>query len=601
MSQADELLATASESTAELGEAVVGTAILGFGALSQGEEGNIAIGVDRIIKVPDGLKRIAVQFDHNIETVTFDCPRYWDGLDMSAMSVYINYRRSDKVIGCFKAVNVAVDESDTSVMHFDWTISKNVTMAKGPLSFLVCIKKADEDGNEENHWNSELNQEMYISEGLESGEPIAEEYPDIIGQLEVKNQAMIDEITNQLLADRDAGLFNPTVEATRIAGGYILTITSGPNITEFEILDGSTESIRNFMVDYVAISDTEPAAGPAFWFDNSDLESSAVVMKYKDGDGVVTTLFPVTHIDNVQGMEDVVAHVNSKDNPHETTAAQIGAVANKAYTTTGTGAAYLAEVEGITELVAGVSFVMIPHAASTNVTPTLNVNSLGAKGIRRHLSSATGSVAAGSIAGWLTIGSPVRVTYDGEYWVVDITQPDAEDISGELPVLRGGTGKSSWEPYGLIYAPSAHVLDQVPCPTADLSILRKNVYDAPYWSTVEELTQDMGAVRLMIGSYTGRGTAGNLDLVIKPKILCIRLTSELDGGSSAWFHLLQNETYSRQMTGYDGNAQTLKYTTTVTLGESTLVFGGDIPSDLDGDPYYYMNLEGVTYTWYALY
>ena len=54
-------------------------------------EGHIVIGNDRYITVPDELKRLAVQYDHNIETVTFDCPRYWDGLDMSAMAVYINY------------------------------------------------------------------------------------------------------------------------------------------------------------------------------------------------------------------------------------------------------------------------------------------------------------------------------------------------------------------------------------------------------------------------------------------------------------------------------------------------------------------------------
>ena len=35
-------------------------------------EEHIVVGADRFITVPDSLKRIAVQFDHNIETVTFD-------------------------------------------------------------------------------------------------------------------------------------------------------------------------------------------------------------------------------------------------------------------------------------------------------------------------------------------------------------------------------------------------------------------------------------------------------------------------------------------------------------------------------------------------
>ena len=38
-------------------------------------EPHIIIDKKRKVSVPDELKRIAVQHDHNIETVTFDCPR----------------------------------------------------------------------------------------------------------------------------------------------------------------------------------------------------------------------------------------------------------------------------------------------------------------------------------------------------------------------------------------------------------------------------------------------------------------------------------------------------------------------------------------------
>lgn len=105
------------------------------------EEPHIVIGNDRIITVPESLKRIAVQYDHNVETVTFDCPRYWDGLDMSKMVVYINYKLPNRILGSYVADNVAVDESDTNLMHFTWTISRNVTGTEGNISFLVCIKK----------------------------------------------------------------------------------------------------------------------------------------------------------------------------------------------------------------------------------------------------------------------------------------------------------------------------------------------------------------------------------------------------------------------------------------------------------------------------
>ena len=166
-------------------------------------EPHIAIGDDRFISVPNSLKRIAVQYDHDVETVTFDCPRYWDGLDMSTLAIYINYMRKDRVTGCYKAMNVVVDEIDPNIMHFDWTISRNVSMVKGEIKFLVCIKKADSEGNEVNHWNSELNEEMYVSEGLETGETILGPYPDIIMQWEDEVQAVKD----ILLEARDSGEF----------------------------------------------------------------------------------------------------------------------------------------------------------------------------------------------------------------------------------------------------------------------------------------------------------------------------------------------------------------------------------------------------------
>lgn len=152
-------------------------------AEASGNEPHVIVGADRVVVVPDQLKRIAVQHDHNVETVTFDCPRYWDGLDMSVMKIYINYARPDGGLGAYYCNTVTVDESDDTIMHFDWVVSRNVTSATGTLSFLICIKKTDANGNEENHWNSELNTDMHISKGLETSETVIAPHPDIVTQL----------------------------------------------------------------------------------------------------------------------------------------------------------------------------------------------------------------------------------------------------------------------------------------------------------------------------------------------------------------------------------------------------------------------------------
>lgn len=147
-------------------------------------EEHIVVNPDRTITVPESLKKIAVQYDHNIETVTFDCPRYWDEHDMTQMAVYIVYEAADKTKGSYPCTNVVVDNVDDKIMHFDWTVSRNVTGLNGGIRFLVCTKKTDESGNEAVHWNSEVNEDLFVSEGLEhTDEQVLEDYPDLASRL----------------------------------------------------------------------------------------------------------------------------------------------------------------------------------------------------------------------------------------------------------------------------------------------------------------------------------------------------------------------------------------------------------------------------------
>lgn len=143
-------------------------------------EGHIVVGGDRFMTVPSNLKRLGVQYDHNMETVVFDCPRYWDNRDMSQMAVYINYALSNGYMDRYPADNIS---ADGDIMHFEWTISRNATQVAGAVSFLICVMKTDAEGNEERHWNSELCEECYISAGMETEESPVDTYPDLVTQL----------------------------------------------------------------------------------------------------------------------------------------------------------------------------------------------------------------------------------------------------------------------------------------------------------------------------------------------------------------------------------------------------------------------------------
>ena len=181
MSQVDDILNNLSEDDISL-----------YSAGETPEEEHIVVGDDRVITVPDSLKRIAVQWDHDIETVTFDCPRYWDGHDLSTMIIYINYLCPSGYLGAALVENVRVDETNENIIHFEWTISDNVTATQGHLIFLVCAKEQDEDGSNRHHWNSELNREMYVSEGLELPPDFVETHPDILTQILLFNNNIIE-------------------------------------------------------------------------------------------------------------------------------------------------------------------------------------------------------------------------------------------------------------------------------------------------------------------------------------------------------------------------------------------------------------------------
>ena len=467
MSQAENLLNTLS-STGQLANSF--------------DEAHIVIDNKRIITVPDKLKRLAVQYDHDIETVTFDCPRYWDGIDMSEMSIYINYLRYDTYAGSYKAQNVTVDSINSTKMHFDWTISRNVTQVIGKLTFLVCIRKTDESGNEVNQWNAELCKDCYVSAGLEvDGEELKELYPDIIDQWHNEVLGVIGEMNTfkeELIEMRDSGEFDgatftpsvsetgdlswtndrgrenpetvnirgqsPTIEVTDIQGGHRVTITDVNGTRSFDVLDtiiDETEAAVQMLNKFIYIGSVAPTSYPVLWFDTNSPWGTGVVIKYINSNGVSTEIDPVVLRENVSDIEEIINHLTDNANPHNVTAAQVGALSSSPVTATSTdGVTYTATVEGIDSLTSGVNFVMIPNTESTTQEPKLNANNLGAKFLRRRVSARSSVASPGYANDWLAAGKPVRVMYDGSFWIVDIAQANASDLIGSVPITKGGTG-----------------------------------------------------------------------------------------------------------------------------------------------------------------
>lgn len=139
-----------------------------------------------------------------------------------------------------------------------------------------------------------------------------------------------------------------------------------------------------------------------------------VDLKTKDSSGNTYELHPKTKIVGVEGLQEIIDELYEQlagprfDTPYASTSAD--------------GVNYTVSVPGINSLVIGYSFVMVPDTTSTVVNTWLKVNGLESKRLRIKGGGYTSTTVAPSAANWLAANKPVRVTYDGLWWVADLYQ-----------------------------------------------------------------------------------------------------------------------------------------------------------------------------------
>lgn len=145
------------------------TDVLNESDYSTNEEEHIVIDASRRIIIPNSLKDIAVMGDKDVETVTFDCIRFWDEHDLSTFDIYINYILPNGDTGTYIPTSITTHDDYFS---FQWTIGFGITQHKGTLNFSITATKTHEDGTLLYQWSSLLNNECRISQGLEISDVI---------------------------------------------------------------------------------------------------------------------------------------------------------------------------------------------------------------------------------------------------------------------------------------------------------------------------------------------------------------------------------------------------------------------------------------------
>lgn len=234
-----------------------------------------------------------------------------------------------------------------------------------------------------------------------------------------------------------------TSDWIRTTSSGIIPYQSGSN----SALGTSSWKFKNAYIDtvYGSLSGNASTASKLATSRTISLTGSVTGSGSFDGSGNLSISTSTNHSHNYAGSSSAGGNANWANG---------ATYANYSYndkpiTTAGTGAAYTASVSGLT-LVVGASFVMVPHTVSNTTAPTLNVNSLGAKNIRMRISSSTSSTTALPSASFLTANKPVRLMYDGTYWIIDdMVRPDANNTYGTL--ISSGTAAPTSSNNGYIY------------------------------------------------------------------------------------------------------------------------------------------------------
>lgn len=133
----------------------------------------------RLVTIPEKYKKLGSESDEKAKRVWFRFPKMVgnNDIDLSAVSVRVNFRNANGDGDIYMVQDLTVDGD---YVVFSWELSRKVTAYKGNVRFVVCAVKSSTDGAAKNEWNTTLNRECEVLEGLEVTEQITQENPDII-------------------------------------------------------------------------------------------------------------------------------------------------------------------------------------------------------------------------------------------------------------------------------------------------------------------------------------------------------------------------------------------------------------------------------------
>ena len=141
----------------------------------------------RTIIIPSSVKNLGVESDDDVLRLKFSMPRMYGDVDLSDFSIYINYMNA-KNTGDVYIVDDKTIADDT--ITFSWLVGRVALAYKGNVRFIVCMKKHDDNSNVIQEYNTTI-ASLPVLEGLETGETVIQQNPDIIEMLLTLSEPLV--------------------------------------------------------------------------------------------------------------------------------------------------------------------------------------------------------------------------------------------------------------------------------------------------------------------------------------------------------------------------------------------------------------------------
>lgn len=133
----------------------------------------------RAITIPTEISVLGVQSDEDVFRIPFTIPKTFGEYDLSTFDIRINFLNANNEGDIYVVTDAA---ADGETLSFSWLVGRSACAYKGNVKFIVCFKIANTDGTILQEFNSAV-ATLPVLQGIEPGEQIVDQYPDIIEEI----------------------------------------------------------------------------------------------------------------------------------------------------------------------------------------------------------------------------------------------------------------------------------------------------------------------------------------------------------------------------------------------------------------------------------